>query len=349
MAAVHDRRAAAGVALPQAEINWDRLDKTKFFLVGAGLFSGVSALLYPVSVVKTRMQVARADALHTTGPAIFKHILRSEGVLGLYRGFGVVISGAIPSRIVFMTTLETTKASTLKLTEKLDVSEATAAAMANGLGGLCSSLASQSVFVPIDVVSQRLMVQGTPGAHQYKGSMDAIRTILRTDGVRGFYRGFGMSVLTYSPSNAVWWAAYGSSQRVIWRYLGYGGDVEKELPSTGEVVLVQALGGVIAGASSSIATTPMDTVKTRLQVLVNEGDGRPTIKQTVKKLLKEEGWRGFYKGLGPRFFSMSLWGTSMITTYEFLSMPLSPLASLIFFIHECKHRSMHLVMEAINS
>jgi solute carrier family 25 protein 44 len=62
------------------------------------------------------------------------------------------------------------------------------------------------------------MVQGTPGAHQYKGSMDAIRTILRTDGVRGFYRGFGMSVLTYSPSNAVWWAAYGSSQRVIWRY-----------------------------------------------------------------------------------------------------------------------------------
>lgn len=45
--------------------------------------------------------------------------------------------------------------------------------------------------------------------------------------------------------------------------------MEKELPSTGEVVLVQALGGVIAGASSAIATTPMDTVKTRLQVCEN--------------------------------------------------------------------------------
>lgn len=130
-----------------------RLDKTKFFLVGAGLFSGVSGLLYPISVIKTRMQVARADTVHTTAPALFKHILRSEGVLGLYRGFGLVISGAIPSRVVFMTALETTKASTLKVTEKLDVSEATAAAMANGLAGLCSSLASQSVFVPIDVVS----------------------------------------------------------------------------------------------------------------------------------------------------------------------------------------------------
>jgi len=315
---IAQRRAPSDVALPQAEINWDRLDKTKFFLVGAGLFSGVSGFLYPISVVKTRMQVARADAMHTTGPAIFKDILRREGFLGLYRGFGLVISGAIPSRVVFMTTLETTKASTLKLTEKLDISEATSAAIANGAAGLVSSMASQTVFVPLDVVSQRLMVQGTPGATKYNGSMDAISKILKADGIRGLYRGFGMSVMTYAPSSAVWWAAYGSSQRLIWRQLGYGLGSEKDLPSTSEVVLVQALGGVCAGATSSIATTPMDTIKTRLQVIVNVGEGHPTVRQTVKQLLKEEGWRGFYKGIGPRFLSMSLWGTSMITTYEFL-------------------------------
>lgn len=147
---------------------------------------------------------------------------------------------------------------------------------------------------------------------------------------------------------------------VFCRKLGYGGEKEKELPSTIEVVSVQAVGGVIAGASSAIATTPMDTVKTRLQVtpfylqnlflllpcmldnslivglssqvMVNEGDGNPTMKQTVKKLLKEEGWRGFYKGLGPRFFSMSLWGTSMITTYEFLSTLLTYLPTFLLYI-----------------
>lgn len=52
------------------------------------------------------------------------------------------------------------------------------------------------------------------------------------------------------------------------RQLGYGLGSEKDLPSTSEVVLVQALGGVCAGATSSIATTPMDTIKTRLQVLI---------------------------------------------------------------------------------
>lgn len=311
-------RTPAGISLPQTEINWDRLDKTKFFVVGAGLFSGVSALLYPVSVLKTRMQVARADAVHTTALSIFKHVLRSEGIPGLYRGFGLIITGTIPSRMVFLTTLETTKAATLKLTEKLDVPETSAAAIANGLAGLVSSMASQTVFVPLDVVSQRLMVQGTPGATKYDGSIDAIRKILRADGIRGLYRGFGMSVLTYSPSSAVWWAAYGSSQRLIWRHLGYGTGKEKQPPSQGEVVLVQACGGIVAGGTSALATTPMDTVKTRLQVMSSEGGGRPTIKQTVKQLLRDDGWWGFYKGVGPRFLSMSLWGTSMITTYEFL-------------------------------
>lgn len=63
---------------------------------------------------------------------------------------------------------------------------------------------------------------------------------------------------------------------------------------------------------------------------MNEGEGHPTVRQTVKQLLKEEGWRGFYKGLGPRFLSMSLWGTSMITTYEFLSK--SPVPFYVFFL-----------------
>lgn len=43
-------------------------------------------------------------------------------------------------------------------------------------------------------------------------------------------------------------------------------------------------------------------------------------RQVIKSLIKDEGWKGFYRGLGPRFFSMSAWGTSMILTYEYLSM-----------------------------
>ncbi|PIN01949.1 hypothetical protein CDL12_25536 [Handroanthus impetiginosus] len=45
---------------------------------------------------------------------------------------------------------------------------------------------------------------------------------------------------------------------------------------------------------------------------------KPTARQVVKKLIADDGWTGFYRGLGPRFFSMSAWGTSMILAYEYL-------------------------------
>lgn len=54
-----------------------------------------------------------------------------------------------------------------------------------------------------------------------------------------------------------------------------------------------------------------------------------TTRQVVKGLILDDGWRGLYRGLGPRFFSTSAWGTSMILAYEYLSMDynffLSPL------------------------
>lgn len=62
------------------------------------------------------------------------------------------------------------------------------------------------------------MVQGYSGHASYNGGLDVVRKVIKSDGIRGLYRGFGLSVITYSPSSAVWWASYGASQRFIWRY-----------------------------------------------------------------------------------------------------------------------------------
>ncbi|GMP28615.1 hypothetical protein CsSME_00004082 [Camellia sinensis var. sinensis] len=44
-----------------------------------------------------------------------------------------------------------------------------------------------------------------------------------------------------------------------------------------------------------------------------------TVREVVKGLVADDGWKGLYRGLGPRFFTMSAWGTSMILSYEYLS------------------------------
>lgn len=64
-------------------------------------------------------------------------------------------------------------------------------------------------------------------------------------------------------------------------------------------------------------------------------ENKSSIKQVTKALIKEDGWKGLYRGFGPRFFSMSAWGTSMILTYEYLSKISLPFVDYILLLCIC--------------
>ncbi|KAJ6429573.1 hypothetical protein OIU84_021051 [Salix udensis] len=293
------------------------LDKKKFHIIGAVLFTVQQGLLHPTAVVKTRMQVADSGLSHMGGIFVAKHILRNDGIPGLFRGLGTSAIGALPGRVLSLTALEVSKDMMFKYTEGLDMPEATRVGIANGVAGMLSNLVSCVYYVPLEVICQRLMVQGLPGAASYKGPFDVMHKVMKTEGFRGLYRGFGLTALTQSPASALWWGTYGAAQHIIWRSMGYRDDMDMK-PSHLEMVTVQAMAGTVAGACSSIITTPVDTIKTRLQVMDNYGSGRPSVLKTTKTLLKEDGWWGFYRGFGPRFVNMSLYGTTMIVTYELI-------------------------------
>ncbi|TKY48294.1 Solute carrier family 25 member 44 [Spatholobus suberectus] len=321
-----EEESAAQIRVP-AEIDWQKLDKSKFFCLGAALFSGVSATLYPVVVLKTRQQVSPSQ-LSCIRTAF--SLIRLEGFTALYRGFGTSLTGTIPARALYMAALEITKSNVGTAALRFGVAEPTAATIANAAAGLSAAMAAQLVWTPVDVVSQRLMVQSGSRCNsppQYMNGIDAFRKILKNDGARGLYRGFGISILTYAPSNAVWWASYSVAQRMVWGGVGWclcskkGGGGESELrPDSKTVMAVQGVSAAMAGGMSALITMPLDTIKTRLQVLDGDENGRrgPTVMQTVRNLVREGGWMACYRGLGPRWASMSVSATTMITTYEFL-------------------------------
>lgn len=308
---------ADDVRLP-ADVDWNMLDKSKFLVLGAALFSGVSATQYPAVVLKTRQQVM---AMNQSCTSLGLSLLKTHGLPGLYKGFTTSLMGTIPARAIYMSTLEFTKSNVSTLAKSW-MSEPGAAAVANAAAGLTASFAAQFVWTPIDVVSQRLMVQGGRGglSTNYRGGIDAFRTILRLDGVQGLYRGFTLSVFTCAPSNALWWASYCVIQRSLWTTLcSNQRDTERAEPSSAMLVGVQGLSASLASGVSAVLTTPLDTLKTRLQVLKDEKSGkRPTLKLTLKTLVAEGGWMAFYRGIGPRWASMSMSATTMIITYEFL-------------------------------
>ncbi|KAL5563529.1 hypothetical protein UlMin_033276 [Ulmus minor] len=146
--------------------------------------------------------------------------------------------------------------------------------MTNGMAGMTASLFSQALFVPIDVISQKLMVQGYSGHAKYSGGLDVAHKILKANGMRGFYRGFGLSVSIRYDLFSLY-------------FLDQGFDFE-EAPSLRKILLVQASGGIIAGTTASCITTPLDTIKTRLQVMGLEKGH--SARQVIKGLIKDDGW-----------------------------------------------------------
>ncbi|RID55064.1 hypothetical protein BRARA_G02345 [Brassica rapa] len=115
-----------------ADINWEMLDKSKFFVLGAALFSGVSGALYPAVLMKTRQQVCRSQGSCIKGAFT---LVRHEGLKGLYRGFGTSLMGTIPARALYMTALEVTKSNVGSAALSLGFTEAKASAAANAVGG----------------------------------------------------------------------------------------------------------------------------------------------------------------------------------------------------------------------
>lgn len=342
--AEEESATAEEVVHPPMDITWEMLHKPKFFSFGGVLFSGLAAVLHPITMLKTRQQVTPSNASGIrTGIWILKH----EGIRGLYRGFGTSLAGTIPSRILYMAALEKTKFDVRNAFSRIGFHEHAVTPVANAAAGLSAALAAQVIWTPVDVISQRLMTQvGGNGRGRakrdlnaspckYRDGVDAFRKILNTDGVRGLYRGFGISLLIYAPTNAAWWASYSMMQRLVWsgmeHFLHNKEDKRLETSNvtspndrnksdTKALMLVQGMSAALAGGVSALVTMPLDTIKTRLQVLDGDDKGRkgPTIMQTARNLLREGGWMACYRGWGPRWASMSMSSTIMITTYEFL-------------------------------
>ena len=238
------------------EIDWEHLDKSKFFLNGIGAFSLATLALYPLSVVKTR-QMLEGTKIQTPFKDVVKNVIKDRGFKGLYAGFGTVVFGAIPLRMVYLSTLEYTKGNARALCEKYEVEEMYYG-IADAAGGATASFVSQTLGTPIDIISQRQQVSGLRHANftkdgtlspsssaarssgssvetsntvfrGYRNGFHAFKEILRNEGARGLYRGYVASVATLVPSSAIWWGFYGTYSRVFWNQYTkmYGGDDEK--------------------------------------------------------------------------------------------------------------------------
>ena len=259
----HKERPAA------QHIEWHELDKRKFYIIGPSLFFFVRIVVYPPVLIKTRLQLQKNKSLYNGTFDAAKKIFRSEGVRGFYKGF-LTSTASLLSGQVYVTSYEIIRAKTTGHNN-----------FVRGLiAGGCASIAAQTITVPVDIISQKQMVQGQNESPQerllnkitrsemssekqkelrgkLKGPFDIVKNIWKESGPKGFYRGYVASLMTYAPSSSIWWASYGMFTSIITDL------VVDDTPK----VFIQAVSGPLAGVVAAVLTNPLDIIRTRLQVI----------------------------------------------------------------------------------
>jgi solute carrier family 25 folate transporter 32 len=129
------------------------------------------------------------------------------------------------------------------------------------------------------------------------------RRLFREEGVRGFYRGLGVGLLSVSHG-AVQFAVYEPAKRV------YFARREKVAAATGLVADGEGKGGKITNDATIVLSTvskfvagavtyPLQVLRSRLQNYDAEARFGRGIRGVVRQLWREEGVRGFYRGIMP--------------------------------------------------
>ncbi|XP_053665644.1 mitochondrial basic amino acids transporter [Anopheles marshallii] len=151
--------------------------------------------------------------------------------------------------------------------------------------GCLGGCAGVIVGFPFDTVKVHLQTQNHKNP-MYRGTADCFRKIIVREGVHGLYRGMSSPMAGVAVVNAIVFGVYGNIQRRT---------------TNPDSLYSHFLAGTAAGLAQSIVCSPMELIKTRLQLQDNLPRGAERFSGPVdctRSIWRREGARGIFRGLG---------------------------------------------------
>ncbi|KZV69883.1 S-adenosylmethionine transporter [Peniophora sp. CONT] len=256
-------------------------------LIAGGLAgTSVDLLFYPIDSLKTRLQSSQG-------------FIAAGGFRGVYRGVGSVVVGSAPGAAVFFATYDTLKRH-LPIPEHLDAAKHMLAASAG-------EVAACLIRVPTEVVKTRSQTS----SYGAISSLGAARILLANEGLRGFYRGFGVTVMREIPFTSLQFPMYEFFKRRLSLVL-------YDRPGALHAYEAAACGSV-AGGIAAAATTPLDVLKTRIMLDVRDPKTtvHPSILSRARSIYVNEGMHALFAGVVPRTLWISAGGAVFLGVYEY--------------------------------
>ncbi|KAI1802973.1 mitochondrial carrier [Daldinia bambusicola] len=277
------------------------------FLLGSAAGAFGAFMVYPIDLVKTRMQNQRGadpgQRLYKNSIDCFRKVVANEGFRGLYSGVLPQLVGVAPEKAIKLTVNDLvrgffTDPKTHQIHWGYEV-------LAGGSAGAC-----QVVFTnPLEIVKIRLQVQGEVAKSTQGAPKRSAMWIVKNLGLAGLYKGASACLLRDVPFSAIYFPTYSHLKK----------DVFGESPTKKLGILQLLTAGAIAGMPAAYLTTPCDVIKTRLQVEARKGDTNYTgLRHAAVTIMKEEGFRAFFKGGPARILRSSPQFGFTLASYEVL-------------------------------
>ncbi|RKF83862.1 Calcium-binding mitochondrial carrier protein Aralar1 [Golovinomyces cichoracearum] len=277
----------------------------------AGAFGAF--MVYPIDLVKTRMQNQRSS---TVGQMLYKNsidcakkVVSNEGFKGLYSGILPQLVGVAPEKAIKLTVNDLMRSHFSGSDGRIRIHQEL---LSGGTAGAC-----QVIFTnPLEIVKIRLQVQGEVAKTINSAPRRSAVWIIRNLGLVGLYKGASACLLRDVPFSAIYFTSYNHLKR----------DYFGESPTKSLSILQLLAAGAVAGMPASYLTTPCDVIKTRLQVEARKGEASYTsLRHCVKTIYQQEGFKAFYKGGPARVLRSSPQFGFTLAVYEllqkFLPMP----------------------------
>ncbi|MBA0767410.1 hypothetical protein Gotri_016296 [Gossypium trilobum] len=257
----------------------------------AGGFGGIAGTIagHPLDTLRIRQQSSNTGSAFS----ILRQVVIKEGPAALYKGMGAPLASVtFQNALVFQIYAILSRAFDSSIFANTDsVPSYKGVAMAGvGTGAIQSLIVS-----PVELIKIRLQLSKKTSP---TGSIHVAKTILKTEGIRGLFRGFNITILRDAPAHGIY----------FWTYEYMREQLHPGCRKTGDESLkTMWISGGLAGVSSWIGCYPLDVVKTRLQAQswASSRKGYDGVIDCVEKSVKQEGhgvlWRGLRTTLARAF------------------------------------------------
>ena len=287
-------------------------------LAGSGAGAIAATIVCPLDVLKTRLQVSTlrvgGDAYASTLQSL-SAIVRTEGLVGLYRGLTPTIVALLPNWAVYFTVYEGLK-EFMEPRGAYPQTSWSSPHLRHMVSAAGAGVATVLVTNPLWVVKTRLQVQHSealrasmPTRVPYSGAFSALGRVALEEGARGLYSGLAPSLAGISHV-VIQFPVY---EQLKLELASRRGKATGDLTPT-ELVVASAVAKMVA----SSVTYPHEVIRSHMHV---QGLGPfEGLFGLIGRIYKDGGgWRAFYRGVGTNLVRTTPAAAITFTSYELIS------------------------------